>query len=280
MNKTFFIFLIIPIISISSIRCNIYTNENCRFTENLTKLQMKNRNIYRAYLLADKDNILISDNVDKVLPLASLTKMMTAIVVMDNIKDLNEKFLVDEKEAKIPYGVRLKKGESYTVEQLLKIMLIKSSNSAAQTLANNISDDFSKLMNEKAKELGLKNTKYYTPHGLPPKYTDSEMDVSTARDIYKLSKYLIENYPLLREIVGTKKEIVSNHKLINTNNLLQINKNVKGIKTGFHNQSKYNISIYYEDDENTFFEIILGNENINQRIDITKAVLQEIKEAK
>lgn len=277
MNNKFLLLSLIPIITFSSLKCNLYNNINCKYTEELVNLKMNNERLYRSYLFADKDNIIIEDNVDASLPLASLTKIMTAIVVLDNVDDLNKCIKVTKKASKIPYGVKLEEGKSYSILGLLKIMLIKSSNSAAQVLADYVCDtDFMHLMNEKAKEIGLDNTKYYTPHGLPPKYTCTQMDISTARDVYKLSKYMIENYPLLKEIVKTKEEEVEGFKLVNTNNLLKLD-NVKGIKTGFHNDSKYNISVYYEENGKKFYEIILGTENIKQRETITKAVINEMK---
>lgn len=278
MNNKILILSLIPIISFSSLKCNLYNNINCKYTENLVSLKMDNDKLYRAYLFADKDNILIEDNVDASLPLASLTKMMTAMVVLDNIDNLDIDVTVTKKASKIPYGVRLDQGDQYTVLELLKIMLIKSSNSAAQTLADYVCDtDFAQLMNNKAKEIGLKNTKYYTPHGLPPKYTNTKMDISTARDIYKLSKYMMEHYPLLKEIVQIRNEEVAGFNLVNTNNLLLKMPNVKGIKTGFHNESKYNISVYYEENGREFYEIILGTQNVMQREVITRAVIDDMK---
>lgn len=277
MNKKVLLLSILPIISYSSLKCDLSTKKNCNYTEKIATLKMQNNNIYKAYLLADDNNIIIQDNIDESLPLASLTKMMTAVIVMDNIKDLNEKIIISEKASKIPYGVRVKCMEEYSVLELLKIMLIKSSNSAAQALSEYISDDFINLMNKKAQELGLTKTKYFTPYGLPPKYTNTGMDIGSARDMYKLSKYIIKNYPLLKEIVRTKTEVVHGHNLKSTNNLLLSMENVKGIKTGFHNQSKYNISVYYYENNLELFEIILGTQNTLQREKLTKAVLEDLK---
>lgn len=276
MNKWICFLVILSTISYSKLRCDLYDKNSCKYTEGLSYLKTENDDIYFSYLLADNDKILVGDNIDKKIPLASLTKMMTAIVVMDNVKNLDDKVCITKEVSQIPYGVKLKENEEYTVYDLLRLMLIRSTNAAAKALQDYVSPNFIDLMNKKAKEIGLKDTTYFTSYGLPPKYTNTGMDVGSARDMYVLSKYLINNYPILKDIVSRKYDEVGDKKIKNTNNLLGVIENVKGIKTGFHNASKYNICIYYNNNQKELYEIILGSDKPSHRIDLTRAVFKEL----
>ena len=270
--------IILSAYSYSSIYCNIGENRESEYNYEISKLKISNKNIYKSYLLADKEKIYISDNENQILPIASLTKMMTAMLVIDSGTKLSDEIEIDKEVSQIPYGARLKNNEKYTVEELLKLMLVSSSNSSAKALSKVVSDDFVALMNKKAKEIGANNTRYCTPHGLPPKYTNTCMDVSTAKDIYIISKYLIENYPYLREIVNKNEIEVHDKKYKNTNNLLSKMEYINGIKTGFHNEAGYNISIYYSKDNKQLFEVILGSDSSNNRSKISELILKKVGE--
>ncbi|WP_068268669.1 D-alanyl-D-alanine carboxypeptidase family protein [Caviibacter abscessus] len=262
----------------SELTSNLYYRIENKYSVPVSYLKIENNDIYKSYLLADDEKILVEDNIDEMRPLASLTKIMTAIVALDNIKDLNEKIKVTKKQASIPYGAKIKAGQVYTVEELLKLILIKSTNAAAQVLADYVSPDFVSLMNEKAREIGIEDLHYCSVHGLPPSYTNSCMDMGSARAILKLSKYAIKNYEPIAEIVKIKNIRVKNQELENTNDLLENLNGIKGIKTGYHNSSKYNISIYYENNDDKLFEVILGSDNPTNRSLITSKVIQNYED--
>ncbi|MCK4891090.1 MAG: D-alanyl-D-alanine carboxypeptidase [Candidatus Pacebacteria bacterium] len=185
----------------------------------------------------ETDFILYSKNSEKKLPIASLTKIMTALIVLENNK-LDEVITISENAFKVKgKKERLTIGEKISVENLLKIMLMSSNNIAAVALAERTSgniDDFIDLMNKKAKLLGLRDTVFYNPTGL-----DQESDnISTAYDIaqlvdYSLDKPLIWEYSKIQNIILSSLDGKINHKIKNTNLLLGKFENITGGKTGF-----------------------------------------------
>lgn len=273
-RATLILFIFFSFNIFAKLTSNLYERVENKYSIPLSYLKIENEDIYKSYVLANDEKILIEDNIDEMRPLASLTKIMTAIVSLDNIKNLNEKVVITSKHAKIPYGAKIKKGQVYTVKELLELILIKSTNSAAQALADYVSPDFVNLMNKKAKEIGINNLHYCSVHGLPPKYTNTCMDIGSARAVLELSKYAIKNYEQIRQIVKVKNIKIKNQNLENTNDLLQKLNGIKGIKTGYHNDAKYNISIYYENNGDILFEVILGSDNPLNRSLITDEVIQ------
>ena len=168
--------------------------------------------------------------------MASTTKIMTAIVVIENA-DLNKTVEISKKSASTG-GSRLglKTGDKITINHLLYGLMLRSGNDAAVALAENISgsvSDFAILMNNKAKELGLKNTNFETPHGL-----DSDNHYTTAYELALLTDYALKN-PTFSKIVGTKNYTININgypkNLSNTNELLGNLNGVYGVKTGFTN---------------------------------------------
>ncbi len=187
----------------------------------------------------ESEKILFSQNENEVLPIASLTKLMTALIVLENY-DLNQEITISSKVMEIE-GVQgvLKEGEILTTENLLYIMLMESSNRAAYALSELMgNDNFIELMNKKAKELGLKNTNFKDATGL------DENSYSTAKDLYNLSKYLFINQPLFSNITSFDEYYLYlnngslHHKLENTNKLLGEIPNIIGGKTGFTLRAK------------------------------------------
>ena len=184
--------------------------------------------------------ILYEKNIQKKLPIASLTKMMTAIVTIDNY-DLNKVVTVTKKAVATPEETgRLTPGEKISVRGLLKLALLVSSNDAAAALSQIMGEaKFVKLMNEKADEIGLKNTHFRDPHGLDCR------NVSSAEDLAILTQYAIIHYPEMLEILGKKQEIVKSsnhlgqnidHWANNTNKLLSEDYVIGG-KTGYTDEA-------------------------------------------
>ncbi len=178
-------------------------------------------------------NILFSKNEQERLPIASLTKLMATIIVLDNY-DLDKKVTIsDAAIAQEGEQGNLKMGEVMSVKNLLYITLIESSNRAAFALSEVVGPEkFIGLMNKKAKEVGLANTHFEDSTGL------SEKSYSSAEDLVELSIYLFDNYPLFREIVNLKEfDLYVNgklhHKLVSTNKFLGEITDVVGGKTGW-----------------------------------------------
>lgn len=179
---------------------------------------------------------LFSKNTNEQLPMASITKIMTAIVVLDNSANLDAVVTVPREATEVT-GSRmyLYENESLTIRDLLKGMLIESANDAALTLAIRTAgsvDKFVRLMNAKAAQLGLFNTHFVNPTGF-----DDPNHYSTAKDIASLARIALMN-SIFADIVSINKATVYDtthkfsHQLNNTNKLVGEYRNVVGVKTG------------------------------------------------
>lgn len=192
-----------------------------------------------AYLVGDLSNgkILMARNQNFHLYPASLSKLMTGVIVMDQ-------FSLEQPITITSYSVSaegeeggLQKGEIFTVNDLLKILLITSSNDAAVAFAeslNKIGINFIDLMNEKAQQWGMNNTAFFGETGL-----DRKGNFTTAEDLFKLSQEIYQHYPLLGEITRKAEDTVIplnsqiHHQLINTNILVNQLPELWLGKTGF-----------------------------------------------
>ena len=189
---------------------------------------------------ADSGRVLYEHNAYDKKSIASTTKIMTAIVVLENCK-LEDVVTVSYKAATTEgSSMYLKPNEKITVEDLLYGLMLNSGNDAATALAEHTSGDtekFAELMNQKAKEIGMQNSSFANPHGL-----DNENHYSTAYDMALLTKYAMEN-DKFKEIVGTNKKIAKEADeekykyLTNHNKLLSMYEWCKGVKTGFTKKS-------------------------------------------
>ncbi|RKD27956.1 D-alanyl-D-alanine carboxypeptidase (penicillin-binding protein 5/6) [Caminicella sporogenes DSM 14501] len=184
---------------------------------------------------ADTGEILYEKNSNKPMYPASTTKIMTALLTLENA-NLNDKIIID-KETPFTDGSRIYvlEGEQFTVDQLLHALLIESANDAAVALAKHISgniEDFVKLMNKRAKELGAKNTHFANPNGLP-----NHEHVTTAYDLAMIAKYAM-TIPKFREIVKTVRyKIPPTNKQSETRYLKNTNRLLWG--TGSRNKILY-----------------------------------------
>ena len=194
------------------------------------------------YVLMDMDSgrVIASKNMHSPKLIASITKIMTAILAIEN-KDISEKVIVDESISQsYGSGIYISVGEEITLKDLLYGLMLRSGNDAAMMIATYVSgseEEFVKLMNDKAKELGMKNTIFYNASGLD---TDTIGNKSTAYDMALLTKYAMQN-DIYKEIVKTKKHIVkTNLKTYvwhNKNKLLSENY-ITGGKTGYTERAK------------------------------------------
>ena len=179
---------------------------------------------------ADSGRVLYEKNADERMLIASTTKIMTAIVVLEHC-ELDDLVEVDSRSAGIEgSSMYLKAGESYTVEDLLYGLLLVSGNDAASALALHVADsmeEFAELMNAKAAELGMTESSFKNAHGL-----DEEGHYSTARDMAKLAAYCMGNEDFAR-IAGTVSHTVGEQTLVNHNRLLREYDGCLGLKTGY-----------------------------------------------
>jgi D-alanyl-D-alanine carboxypeptidase (penicillin-binding protein 5/6) len=183
----------------------------------------------------DTGTVLYERNADTHRPMASTTKIMAATLVLESGIDLSTPVTVSAKAATTwEPSVWVKTGDVLTVKQLLYALLLRSANGAAVALAENDAGSvsaFIEKMNNKAQELGMKNTHFVTPNGL-----DAEGHYSTASDMALLARYAMKNQQF-RKFVTTKQYTLQIHGrqdllITNTNKLLTQYDWVTGIKTG------------------------------------------------
>lgn len=161
-----------------------------------------------GYFIASLDRFKSSyakfHNPFKRLPMASLTKLMTCLVVLENCKDLNAEYYVSMNAVDFEKGVstaNLKAGDKVKVKDLLYGLMIPSGNDAAMVLAENLVDNYDNfiiMMNNKAEKIGALNTHFANPHGL-----DSEYHFSTAYDLFLITKEL-SKYDIFKDITSRR----------------------------------------------------------------------------
>ena len=204
---------------------------------NVSELPKTNSRRYIVYDRISK-SMIIGKNEDIKSAMASTTKIMTTIVILEKA-DLNEKVTVSAKAGGTG-GSRLglKRGDKTSVRDLLYGLMLRSGNDAAVALAEHVGGSvkgFAELMNEKASELGLTNTHFVTPHGL-----DDANHYTTALELAKLTDYAMDNETFAK-IVGTKSTTIyinnQSRQINNTNELLGVLNGVVGVKTGFTNNA-------------------------------------------
>jgi len=217
----------------------------------------------------NSNEILFKKNENLKISPASLTKIMTSIIAFELIKKgelkLDEKIIVSTKAwrmSKSGYSsMFIMPNDKITVENLLKGIIVASGNDACIALAEGIAgseESFALMMNEKAKDIGMKNTNFSNSSGI-----FSESNFSTVEDIALMSSYLIKNYPELYKIYALKtftwertggKPISQS----NRNSLLFRNSNVDGIKTGHLDDSGYALAASLKNGERRLISVISG----------------------
>lgn len=194
-------------------------------------------NAHAAALIdVESGRILYSTRGDEELPIASLTKIMTAIVAIEHGK-LNEIVKVSKRAyGKEGSSIYLQLGEEMSLENLLYGLMLRSGNDAATAIAEHVGgseEGFVLLMNEKVKMLGLQHTQFQNPHGL-----DASGHYSSANDLAKLTAYAMHN-PVFKEIVRTPSRTAPNpndpwdYKWGNKNKMLRLYEGADGVKTGY-----------------------------------------------
>ena len=227
-------------------------------------------NLIDASLLADYEtgDVIYSNNSKEKIEVASITKVMTYLVAMDQISKgnakLEDKVTISEKAAKRGgSSFKLKPDQIYSLDRLLESSLIASANDSCIAIAEHISGNeqaFVELMNKKAKELGLEKTNYVSVNGFPEEGVHNTMSVE---DIYKLTTHTIDKYPEI--LKTTSKPLLIDEErgieFINTNPLLGIVEGLSGFKTGFADDAGYCLISTKETKESQLISIVMGAEN-------------------
>ena len=189
---------------------------------------------------AESGRILFEKNKDKKVPMASTTKIMTAITAIENCENLDEKFEISPKAVGVEgTSLYLRKGDVYSTRDLLYALMLISGNDASVAIAERVAgstSEFVTLMNDLAKKIGANNTHFANTHGL-----DADGHYTTAYDLAKITAYALNN-DTFREIVSTKNTKITNGNgenryLKNKNKLLFTLDGCIGVKTGFTNDA-------------------------------------------
>lgn len=255
---------------------------------------------------ADTGRVYFSDHADTPAYPASVTKLMTAFIVLDDIKagrlSLDDRVVASpvrtnrDVHLRQPSALGLKAGQSMTIEEMLKAIMVKSANDAAIFLAERCSGSMEKFvsrMNEKARSLGMTSTKFYNPNGLPP-YKRSETDdfnISTCRDIAIMARALIKNHPeILKytslkechlEIPGQGRIKFSNHNHVMVKAELKIvnpdgTEAVDGLKTGYINAGGYSLALTGKHNGKRVIVVVLGSSTASERDNVARARLDDL----
>lgn len=226
-----------------------------------------------AYAVADLDTgqVIASKNLSDKLPMASLTKVMTAVVALD-LASPSEQFTVSHKAAsQIPTKVMLQPGEQYLLDHLLNSVLISSANDSAETVKDGIdakygSGTFIKAMNAKAQFLDLKNTHFTNPQGL-----DNNNHYSSPEDLIKLSAYALKEYPEIAQIVSkesadlTQGGTDNRFYLNNWNGLMGVYPGVSGVKIGNTGKAGHTTIVTSEREGKKLIVVMLGAPGVLER---------------
>lgn len=262
----FFIFLIlIPIISFTIIPQHL--NASDEFIDITAE----------AAIIMDYDSgkILWEKNSSEKLYPASTTKIMTGILAIENVANLNEIVKISRNASGTNSSFfPFKRGDRISIMDLLKAALINSNNNAAIAIAEYVSGsekDFVKLMNEKAREIGALDTFFQNTNGLDTKYPEHK---TTARDLAIIAKYCMNN-ELFRKIISIKNDyiIINDEKvdIFNTNILLFFDY-IKGIKTGFTENAGHCLVLYSERQGLKLITVVLKSEDNKRAADILKLI--------
>ena len=225
--------------------------------------------------------VLYEKESTKELPPASMTKIMSMIIIMDSIKDGKLKYtdnvVISENASNMGGSqVYLNTNETYKVRELLKSVAIASANDAVVALAGKTYgsvEEFVRKMNEKCKEIGCKNTSFKNPHGL-----DTEGHYSSSYDMSLMARYLITNHSDILTFTNTYEDYLkrpdgSQTWLVNTNRLVRFYDNIDGLKTGFTEGAGYCLTSTAYRGNMRLISVVMGVDSIDNRTTDTLKLL-------
>lgn len=234
--------------------------------------------------------ILFEKDKERILPIASLTKLMTALLVLENTQDYDfSKTASISKTAAsqddVPIYGNLKAGENFKIKKLLDLMLIYSSNDAAYALAEVMGlEAFVEKMNFKAKELNLSNTHYTNPTGLDPKdrgfaTSSPSFNYSTVQDLTTLANYILKNHSLIFDISSNGGPYPTHNGISEIT--VPDDFIILGGKTGNTEEAKGCLLVILASMKGeTYINIILGAEGVKERVQEMQKLINWMTEAK
>lgn len=228
-----------------------------------------------AYVIeASTRRVLFEENANIPLPTASMAKMMTALITMEEITagrlKLGDPVNISARASKMGGSqIFAKEGQQFPVQTLLAALMIQSANDAAEALAEKIAgsaESFADIMNQRAKALGLNESHFTDPHGLPNAADPKAIDTMSARDLAVLGAELMK-YPLMREYAKTPTMPFSNGTftsgLTNPNHLINPRKQnyydaATGIKTGYSGPAGYCVTASAKKGDMEVIAVVMG----------------------
>ncbi len=216
-------------------------------------------------------DVLLEKNFTKTIPIASLTKVMTAVVALDLAKP-QEEFVVSSTAPKvIPTRLALTAGERFTLEELLHAALLTSANDCTQVIAEGIDTKYGEkvfvdAMNAKAKFLGMKSSHFTNPQGF-----DEAHPYSTIEDYAILTEYALKNYPLIAEIVAKDHAVLeasdkhTESYLNNWQGLIGVYPGAIGVKIGNTGDAGHTTSVVADRQGKKVIVIVLGAPGVLER---------------
>ena len=221
-------------------------------------------------------NIILEKNPDEPLEPASLTKIMTAYIVFNELRQgrlaMEDEVLVSEKAWKTG-GSRMfiEVNKQVSIDDLLHGLVIQSGNDAAVALAEHIGgteEAFAEIMNQQARDLGMTKTNFVNATGWP-----AEGHTTTARDLAILTRAMIKNFPELYQLNAIKEYTFNNIKQYNRNKLLWRDKTVDGVKTGHTEAAGYCLVASALRDDMRLISVVLGTQSEKARADASAKLL-------
>ena len=225
--------------------------------------------------------VLYEHEADKELAPASMTKIMSMILIMEAIDKgnltENDNVLISENASSMGGSqVYLNTGETYKVKELIKSIAIASANDAVVAMSEKIggtTEKFVEMMNNKCQELGCTHTHFVNPHGL-----DAEGHYSSARDMALMGSYLVTNYPEILEYTKIYEDYLqrpdgSNTWLVNTNKLVRFYEDVDGLKTGFTGTAGYCLTATAKKNNMRLISVVMGVDTPDNRTSDTVKLL-------
>lgn len=222
-----------------------------------------------SYELAT-DTLLYAKNIDQRLPMASLTKIMTAVIALERM-DLDQKLTVTKAAAAIgESSMGLSEGENLSLRELLYGLILHSGNDAAETISQQSpfgKDGYVHLMNKKAEDLGLADTRFTNSSGLQG---DGDQ-YSTVKDLLVITKYALQNEEFAKIVRTYQHNIPASptnkaFSLLNETNLLSTYTGVRGVKTGYTDEAGMCLVTYLEYQGKKIIAVILNSENRRQEM--------------
>ncbi|HUP02899.1 MAG TPA: D-alanyl-D-alanine carboxypeptidase family protein [Bryobacteraceae bacterium] len=228
---------------------------------------------YASLLVKDLDTgkIILSDSPDTPHYPASLTKLMTLYLLFDRLGNgslsLDHRFTVSrEAAAQPPTKLGLRPGATISAEECIEALIVKSANDIAVVVAEGIAGDvpaFAEMMTAKARELGMENTVFRNPNGLP-----NTEQVTTSRDLATLATALVQDFPQFYHYFSIRTCKIGSITLTTHNNFLEMFNGAEGMKTGYTHDAGFNLVATAERGGHRLVGVILGAKGAARR-DIT-----------